>query len=266
MSSVVAAVQTAPRSIEVRELPRPPIGPDEAIVRVEACGICGSDISQLAGRPDIKYPVIPGHEPVGLIEEIGEVAAARRKVKIGDRVAVNAFVPCGTCRYCLSGTHEMCSGEMPNYGSSPVTLAPGLWGGHATHLYIHPQTVLHPVPAHVPGDLATLFNPLGAGLKWGVDVPGTGIGSTVVVLGCGQRGIACVIANRLAGASLIATTGLGRDRHKLDLALEFGADVAIDVETDDVVARVLDLTGGLGVDAVIDTTPHANQPVLTPSR
>jgi threonine dehydrogenase-like Zn-dependent dehydrogenase len=142
-----------------------------------------------------------------------------------------------------------------------MTNEPGLWGGFATHLYLHRNSIVYPVPAHLPADLAVLYNPLGAGVRWGVTVPGTTIGSTVAVLGSGQRGLACVAAAKAAGASLVLATGLATDAHKLALAQELGADVTVDVDHDDLHAAVRDHTGGRGVDIVVDTTPHAAAPV-----
>jgi threonine dehydrogenase-like Zn-dependent dehydrogenase len=141
-------------------------------------------------------------------------------------------------------------------------VAPAIWGGYSTHLYLHPKAVLHKVPATIAPDVAVLFNPLGAGVRWGVTLPATTIGSTVVVLGPGQRGIASAIAAKVAGARLVIVTGLGRDRHKLDLALELGADIAIDVEQEDLVPRVRELTGGDMADVVVDVTANATRPVV----
>jgi threonine dehydrogenase-like Zn-dependent dehydrogenase len=278
---VRAVVHTGLRTFEHRTLPRPVIGHADALLRVEACGICGTDVERYKGNVPVRYPVIPGHEPVGVIEEIGPGAAARWGVAVGDRVAVDPFVPCGSCRDCLGGSYELCQGwpGVRSYGGFPMTNEPGLWGGFATHLYLHPNSIVYPVPAHVPADLAVLYNPLGAGVRWGVTVPGTTIGSTVAVLGSGQRGLACVVAAKAAGASLVIATGLASDAHKLALARELGADVTITVDAhrdghggpgsdrgsdrdrDDLHAAVRDHTGGRGVDIVVDTTPHAAGPV-----
>ena len=124
-----------------------------------------------------------------------------------------------------------------------------------------PRPCVHKVPPGIAPETAVLFNPLGAGVRWGVTLPRTTIGSKIVVLGPGQRGLACAIAAKLAGASLVIVTGLTRDRHKLDLAIELGADVAIDVEREDLVARVRELTGG-GADIVVDVSAVATQPVV----
>ncbi|WP_138733717.1 zinc-binding dehydrogenase [Modestobacter excelsi] len=90
---------------------------------------------------------------------------------------------------------------------------------------------------------------------------GVSLGTSVLVLGSGQRGLANVVASRSVGAGLVITTGLAVDRHKLDLALELGADAVIDVESESTVDRVLELTGGRGVDVVVDTTPRATAPI-----
>lgn len=260
---VRALVHEGPGQFAMRSLPRPAIGDDDALLRVEACGICGTDVERYRGVLPVRFPVIPGHEPVGVIEEIGASAARRWGVQVGDRVAVDPFVPCGACRDCVGGSYELCQGwpGTRSYGSYPMTDPPHLWGGWATHLYLHPHALVYPVPAHVPPDLAVLFNPLGAGVRWAVTVPGTTVGSTVAVLGCGQRGLACVLAAKAAGAALVVVTGLSSDAHKLALARDLGADVVVDVEREDVHEAVRTATGGRGVDVVVDTTPHAAAPV-----
>jgi threonine dehydrogenase-like Zn-dependent dehydrogenase len=267
-TSVVAAIQTGPRAIELTELPRPRLRDDDAILRVEACGICGTDVEQYRGEMDgvidLRYPLVPGHEPVGVIDEIGATAAERWRLAPGDRVAVEPFIPCGGCRYCLTGSYEHCNGwaQMMSYGFISTKVAPAIWGGYATHLYLHPKAVLHRVPDGIAPDVAVLFNPLGAGVRWGVTLPRTSIGAVVVVLGPGQRGLATAIAGKMAGARLVIVTGLARDQHKLQLALALGADDTIDVEREDLVPRVRELTGGAMADVVVDVTANATQPVV----
>jgi threonine dehydrogenase-like Zn-dependent dehydrogenase len=133
-------------------------------------------------------------------------------------------------------------------------VAPGLWGGFATHLVATRQTILYKVPPHVAATYAAMFNVLGAGIKWAIDVGGATVGSTVAVLGCGQRGIACAVAALETGAEYVAVTGLTRDAHKLALAGDLGAHRAIDTQQDDPIETVLRDHPG-GVDLVIDTTP-----------
>jgi threonine dehydrogenase-like Zn-dependent dehydrogenase len=151
---------------------------------------------------------------------------------------------------------------MMSYGFISTSVPPGIWGGYASHLYLHPKAVLHRVPAGIAPDLAVLFNPLGAGIRWGVTLPGTTVGATVVVLGPGQRGLATVAAAKVAGARTVIVTGLTRDQHKLELARQLGADHTIDIEHDDLVPRVREITGGAMADVVVDVTANATSPVV----
>src|SRR2546422_2367173 len=122
-------------------------------------------------------------------------------------------------------------------------------------------SLVHRVRKDVPATLAVMFNPLGAGFRWAVEIPDTGPGDTVLVLGPGQRGLACVIAARAAGADTISVRGLARDAKKLVLARELGADHTIDVEAEDARARMQELTGGRGAEVVIEVSANAPEPV-----
>jgi threonine dehydrogenase-like Zn-dependent dehydrogenase len=128
-------------------------------------------------------------------------------------------------------------------------------------MFLDPHTVLHKISPDVPPELATLFNPIGAGIRWAVQVPKLTIGQTIVILGPGQRGLGSVIAAREAGASKIIVTGLTADHRKLALAREFGAHHTIDVEHDDPVRVVREITSGTMADVVIDVTAYSNEPV-----
>ena len=254
-----AIVQTGPRALEMRELPLPQIGPEDGLLQVEACGICGSDYEQYEGALPVRFPVIPGHEPVGRIVELGDQAARRWGVKTGDRVAVEALIPCGFCRYCVGGQYRLCNGHrrMNAYGYLNLDVPPGLWGGYAQYLYLDPHALLHRIDDSVAPEIAVLFNPLGAGFRWAVEMPGLRVGDTIVILGPGQRGLASVIAAKEAGAGCIIVTGLAADERKLALARELGADRTIDVENEDPAAVVRDLTSGQMADVVVDVTAYA---------
>lgn len=257
-------VQTAPRKLEMRELPLPEIDADSALLRVEACGICGSDAEQYAGVLPARWPTVLGHEPLGIIERIGDRAAERWKVDVGDRVAVETLIPCGHCRACIAGRYQVCRGRGGMFGYSyvPVDVPPGLWGAYADYLYLDPHAIVHKVDPSVPAEIAVMFNPLGAGFRWAVEIPRTGPGDTVLILGPGQRGLASVIAARAAGADTIIVTGLARDAKKLALARELGADHVIDVESEpDVKRRVRELTGGRGADVVVEVSANSPEPV-----
>ncbi|UCE84563.1 MAG: zinc-binding dehydrogenase [Deltaproteobacteria bacterium] len=258
--TTLAMVQTGDRTLEPRELPIPAIGDDDALLRVEACGICGSDYEQYAGVLRTPVPVIPGHEPVGVIEAIGDGAARRWDVNVGDRVAVETMLPCRNCRICLRGDYHLCR-QRRIYSYIPLDVAPGLWGAYAEYMYLAPTSIVHKIDADLPPALAVIFNPLGAGFRWAVEIPRTQPGETVVILGPGQRGLASVVACREVGAGTVIVTGLEADRRKLDLAREFGADHTIDVENEDARQRIRELTGGRGADVVLDVSSYATAPV-----
>ena len=262
-ADALAMVQHAPRDLREQRFALPKIGAEDALLRVEACGICGSDYEQFEGALPVPMPVIPGHEPVGVIEAIGEVASRRWGVQRGDRVAVETLLPCGYCLECVQGRYRLCrgTGGMSAFGYKPVSAPPSLWGGYAEYMYLDPHALVHKMSRDIAPEIAVLFNPLGAGFRWAVDMPRLRVGETIVVLGPGQRGLASVLAAREAGAGRIIVTGLGRDDRKLALAREFGADHAIDVEQDDVVRRVREITDGAMADVVIDVTAYAVEAV-----
>jgi threonine dehydrogenase-like Zn-dependent dehydrogenase len=103
----LAMVQTGPRRLEARDLPIPEITDDTALMRIEACGICGTDYEQFQGVLRTPLPLIPGHEPLGVIENIGDAAARRWGVDAGDRVAVETMLSCRFCPPCLSGSYQL---------------------------------------------------------------------------------------------------------------------------------------------------------------
>jgi threonine dehydrogenase-like Zn-dependent dehydrogenase len=253
-------VQTAVRRIEPRELPLPEIDDDSGLLRVEACGICGSDVESFDGTLRVPLPLVPGHEPLGRIERIGERAARRWGVDVGDRVAVETMLACHACPTCLGGRYHLCP-RRRIYSYIPLAEPPGLWGAYAEHLYLPPNAIVHKVDPALPAEIAVMFNPLGAGFRWAVEIPRTGPGDSVLILGPGQRGLASVIAAREAGATKVLVTGLAADARKLALARELGADHTIDVEAEDARARVRELTGGRGADVVVDVSSVSTGPV-----
>jgi threonine dehydrogenase-like Zn-dependent dehydrogenase len=187
---------------------------------------------------------------------------ARWGVRPGDRVAVEILIPCRSCDLCLAGRYMSCRHRIGSHGgSNPPERGLGPWGGFAEYIHLHPNAILHKVRNDIPAEVAVMFNPLGAGVRWAVHLGGAGLGDTVLILGCGQRGLAAVLASRAAGAGTIIVTGLSRDAAKLELAREFGADHVIGVEAADTVGRVREITGGTGADVVLELTPMATQPV-----
>jgi threonine dehydrogenase-like Zn-dependent dehydrogenase len=251
------------------EVPKVEVG--EALVEIEACGICGSDIEQYRGtftaNNILRYPLIPGHEPIGRIVDIGKQAARNWGVKLGDRVAIEPSLSCGRCERCLGGHYVSCSslmppGAPPAYGFTPADVGHGFWGGYSDYMHLHERTVLHKLPQDLPVAIASLYQPLAAGVRWAVQIPQTKLGDSVLVLGDGQRGLGSVVAARRAGASIIIMTGTSRTRAKLAVARSLGAHHTIEADTENVVERVMAITAGRGVDVIVDVVPVSTAPIL----
>ena len=139
-----ALVLEAPRRLTCRELPLPDIGDDDGLLRVEACGLCGTDHEEFTGELFPGYAFVPGHESVGVIEQLGSRAAERWGVTVGDRVAVEVFMSCRTCDACRAGAYQRCArhGLAHMYGYVDVEEQPSLWGGYAEHQYLAPDSML----------------------------------------------------------------------------------------------------------------------------
>jgi threonine dehydrogenase-like Zn-dependent dehydrogenase len=259
MTTARAAVLVAPGQFELREMRLPTVGADDALLRVEACGLCGTDLEQFRGEYT-SFPTIPGHETVGIVTEIGDSARKLWGVEAGDRVAVLPRFACGSCRACAATDQHPCLNP-GFYGFTSTRRPPSLWGGYSEYMYLAPGSTVRKFAPDISVDDAVLLNPLAAGYKWAVDVPRTGPGDYVLILGCGQRGLACLIAAREAGAETVMITGLSQDSHKLALAADLGAEVLSDADGDEVEEFVLEVTSGAGARVVVDTTPHATRPV-----
>jgi threonine dehydrogenase-like Zn-dependent dehydrogenase len=261
-----ALVQTGARKLEIRELEVPAdIRPDQALLRIESNAVCGSDYEQYRGADlngmAMPFPLIPGHEPVGRIEKIGDDARRLWGVDEGDRVFVEALKSCGRCRSCRATRGSVCSFPFV-YGYQSLDLEHGLWGGMAEYMAITDDTVLHHIPDAVSVEDAAFINAMGAGFQWAVTTGGVGVGDRVLVIGPGQRGIACLVAALEAGARQVILAGLTKDQHKLDLAKRFGAHAVIDVQATSLVEAVRELTDHEGPDVVLDLAPGAPQTVV----
>jgi threonine dehydrogenase-like Zn-dependent dehydrogenase len=252
----LAAVLTQEKHFEMREFDLPEIADDAALLKLEACGICGSDIhgAERLGNG----PKILGHENVGIVTHLGKAAAEKWKVKEGDRIALEEYVPCGACKWCRSNDFRFCDqtdrGGSLRYGTTPIDIWPSLWGGYSQYMYVHPTAVVHKVPNNIPPAHAAAFLPFSNGVEWAYGYGEVGLGDSILIQGPGQQGLACVIAAKAAGASCIIVSGLSRDARRLEVAKVLGADYTIDVETEDLVAKVKDYTGGDGVNVVVNVT------------
>ena len=247
-------VLEGPRQMAARDLPIPDIGPDEGLLRVEMAGVCGTDVKYWSGALPVPYPVILGHEILGEIAAIGERAAARYGVGVGDRVLVEGRVPCWSCRWCRSGDHRFCRNRR-GYGTrTPITEPPGLWGALAEYMYLAPGSMVHAIPKNVSAETATAAALLANGIEWLELKGGATLGDRVVIQGAGPQGLAATVVAREIGARQIIVTGLARDAARLDLARDLGAHHTIVADEADVVAEVTRLTDGELADVVLDVS------------
>jgi threonine dehydrogenase-like Zn-dependent dehydrogenase len=266
---VLAAVRTAPSTTEIREYPMPDIPEDAALLKMEVAGICGTDV-KLYETPPTKEPVIMGHENIGYIAKAGREFTRRKGFKEGDLVFVEHYVMCGKCEWCHKGQYRHCENtdwrsnpEGIRYGYTSAARAPHLWGGFAQYVYLPWNAVVHHVPKGVSPELAGLVTPMANGIEWSLFDGHVGYNSTVLIQGPGQQGLSQTVICKQAGASLIIVTGTSKDHARMEVAKKLGADYTIDVNKEDPLQRIMEITGGKGVDVVLDCTAGAGTiPVL----
>lgn len=259
MTEVTAMILVEPQRLCSSRLPLRPIE-QGGWLAIEATGLSGAEVHAWKGeRRDLIYPLIPGHQVVGRIAE-GDGSIP---FPVGTRVVVEPLIRCGSCRPCLEGL-SLCRHRRPlnAYGSLPSTESPGLWGGLAERLYLDPRSRLHPVTDDVPAEVATFAHSLAAGHTWAVELPRLQSGESVLILGPGPRGLACVLAAQAAGAAWIGVSGLDVDADRLELAGRLGAHLTVDVTTDDLGAAIADSLGSRP-DVVVDVTSDDPEAIFT---
>jgi threonine dehydrogenase-like Zn-dependent dehydrogenase len=269
VEKVLASVKVGLGKLEIRDFPMPQIDDESALLKMEVAGICGTDVKMFP-QPLSGGPVIMGHENIGYIAKAGRKFSERKGVKEGDLVFVEHYVPCFKCEWCHRGEYRHCENtdwrynpEGLRYGYTSAERAPHLWGGFAQYVYLPWNAVLHHVPKGVTAERAGLVTPMANGVEWSLFDGGVGYDSTVLIQGPGQQGLSQTVICKQAGASLIIITGTSKDHARLKVAKELGADYTIDVNAEDPLQRIMDITGGKGVDVVLDCTAGAGTiPVL----
>lgn len=247
-------VLEAPNQLRLREFPRPTIGPDEALLEVELAGICGTDVKTFHGSLPYPTPLIMGHEILGHIAEIGERAAERWDVRVGDRVSVEGAVPCWACERCQTGRYRFCKRRRSYGTTTPSSEPPYLWGAYGRYMYLAPGSILHRIRNDVPPGAAIVASIIGNGVQWARNQGGVRFGDAVVVQGVGPQGLAAVVVAHECGARLVVATGIGRDGARLDMARRFGATHVVNVDEQDPVALVRELTDGDMANVVVDVS------------
>jgi len=233
--------------------PVPPAG--GAVLRVDAVGLCHSDVSQLHGHhhvPGEVSPVVPGHEIVGTVHELA--ADADLGVEIGDRVAVDLV------RFGEPSEHNPLGLHIYGYTRSPDDEG-GLWGGYAEYMSIAAGTHLARLDTNATPEEQTIFEALSSCINW-LDHCSFGAGQRIVIQGPGHMGLACTAAAAARGAELIVVTGTDSDALRLDTARRVGAHVVINIDETDPVAAVHEITGGAMADLAVDLANASTTPGL----
>jgi S-(hydroxymethyl)mycothiol dehydrogenase len=248
---VVAREKGAPVTLEEIVVPDP--GPGEALVRVEACGVCHTDLHYREGGINDEFPFLLGHEAAGTVEAVGDGVD---EVEPGDFVILNWRAVCGRCRACLRGRPWYCfdthNAQQPMTLADGTPLSPALGiGAFADKTLVAAGQCTRVDPEASAATVGLLGCGVMAGLGAAINTGNVGRGDTVAVIGCGGVGNAAVAGSRLAGARRIIAVDI--DSKKLDWATGLGATHTINAgEVDDVVTAVQDLTDGFGADVVID--------------
>jgi S-(hydroxymethyl)mycothiol dehydrogenase len=250
VKGVIASGRGAPLQVETIMVPDP--GPGEAVVKVQACGVCHTDLHYREGSITDKFPFLLGHEAAGVVESVG---AGVTEVVEGDFVILNWRAVCGECRSCLRGRPWYCFNT--HNAAQKMTLTDGIEltpalgiGACAEKTLVAAGQCTKVDPQVSPAAAGLLGCGVMAGLGAALNTGSVTCGDSVAVIGCGGVGGAAVMGARLAGASKIIAVDI--DGHKLETAKRLGATHTVNSRQADTVAAIRELTGGFGADVVID--------------
>lgn len=250
VNGVVARGRGAKVSVETVLVPDP--GPGEALVKVQACGVCHTDLHYREGGINDEFPFLLGHEAAGVVEAVGDGVT---DLEPGDFVILNWRAVCGSCRSCLRGRPQYCfnthnaAQPMTLEDGTPLSPALGI-GAFAEKTLVHSGQCTK-VDPKAPAEVAGLLGcGVMAGIGAAINTGGVTRGDSVAVLGCGGVGDAAIAGARIAGARTIIAVDL--DDTKLEWAKGFGATHTVNARENDVVEAIRELTGGNGADVVID--------------
>ena len=241
---------TAPGKIEIKNIDRPKIGPNDVLSKVKYVGICATDISILNGESFlvrdglVKYPITLGHEWSGYVKEIGENV---KSFKPGDRVVGDTSISCGICLDCMAGNYHLCQNS---YGVGTV----GNWDGAYAEYILYPSRHIFKIPDGISMEDAALVEPASIA-GYAVSKADIKFGDTVVVQGTGAIGLFAAQLTRISGASRVILSG--RKDSKLTIGKEIGADIIVNITRDDLKSRVIEFTDNNGADSVIETSGSA---------
>ena len=244
MHTMQAVVFHGVNDIRVEQVPKPRPRAGEAVIRITATTICGTDVHIVRGEYPVKPGLILGHEPVGIIDELGEGLEA--DYAVGQRVIVGAITPCGQCFYCLNGVHSQCHGPLGGWRFGNT-----INGAWAEYLLVpDARANLAPVPDPLSDEEVLMLPDIASTGISGAESGGVRTGDSVAVFAQGPIGLCATLGARLRGAGLIIGVEPLVDRRSM--AQRFGAAVTLDPTACDVVAEIKRLTDGRGVDVAIE--------------
>jgi len=229
--------------LEIANLPQPQPGPDEVLIRVAACGICGSDVHGFDGSTGRRIPpIVMGHEAAGTVAAVGAEVTGYAP---GDRVTFDSTVYCGKCDFCLHDQPNLCDNR------EVIGVSPGEYRRHGAfaEYVVVPGRILYHLPENFAFAEAALLEAVSVALH-GVRVSETKGGETALVVGAGMIGLLLLQAARAAGCSRILIADV--DATRLELARKLGADETLHCSGPELVAKVLELTGGRGTDVTYE--------------
>jgi alcohol dehydrogenase len=244
MATMKAVVFKGKDHIAVEEVPRPTPGFGEAVIRITATTICGTDVHIIRGEYPVRPGLILGHEPVGVIDALG--GGLDGLYHVGQRVIVGAITPCGQCFYCLNDARSQCGGALGGWRFGNT-----INGAWAEYLLVpDARANLAPIPAGLDDeDVLMCPDIFSTGLS-GAESGNVKVGDSVAVFAQGPIGLCATIGAKLRGASLII--GIDASADRLETARRFGANVTLNIHDGDPIAEIKRLTDGRGVDVAIE--------------
>ncbi len=238
-----ALVFRGPNQIAIEQVPIPKPGPGEAVIRVTLTTICGTDLHILKGEYPVRPGLVIGHEPVGVIHELGVGVTG---YEVGDRVLVGAITPCGQCNYCLGGDLAQCGGPIGGWKFGNT-----INGAQAEYLLVpSAQANLAKIPDELTDEQVVLLADIASTGISAAESANLQIGDTVAVFAQGPIGLCATAGAKLKGASLIIA--VESDPVRTRMSKRMGADIVLNQNEVDVVAEIKRLTGGKGVDVAIE--------------